>query len=73
MVRRQVQRLCRLAGVPIVSPHGLRGTHGRLAVEAGISADVVAASLRHQNVTTEHGAGRDAVAAAQAAWGSRKS
>jgi integrase len=67
-VRRHVRRLCKQAGVPTVSPHGLRGTHGRLAVEAGISGDVVAASLGHENfnVTTEHYAGRDAVAGAMA-------
>jgi Phage integrase family len=48
-VRREVRRLCKLANVPIVPPHGLRGTHGRLAVEAGISGDVVAASLGHES------------------------
>ena len=46
---------------------GLRGTHGRLAVEAGISDDVVAASLGHESfaVTEKHYAGRDAVAGAR--------
>jgi integrase len=51
------------AKVPIVSPHDLRGTHGRLALEAGISGDVVAASLGHESfaVTEQHYAGSDAV------------
>jgi integrase len=67
-VRHHVRRICRLAAVPIVSPHGLRGTHGRLAVEAGISGDVVAASLGHESfeVTKQHYAGQDAVAGARA-------
>jgi integrase len=66
-VRHSVRRFCRLASVPIVSPHGLRGTHGRLAVEAGISGDVVAASLGHESfaVTEKHYAGSDAVAGAR--------
>lgn len=48
-------------------PHGLRGTHGRLAVEAGISGDVVAASLGHESfeVTEQHYAGSDAVTGAR--------
>lgn len=67
-VRRNVRRLCTSAGVPVVPPHGLRGTHGRLAVEAGISGDVVAASLGHESfeVTENHYAGKDAVASARA-------
>ena len=66
-IYRHVRRLCRLAGVPEVSPHGLRGTHSRLAVEAGMSGDVVAASLGHESfaVTEQHYAGSDAVAGAR--------
>ena len=66
-VFRAARQLCRLAGVPILPPHGLRGTHGRLAVEAGISGDVVAASLGHESfaVTEAHYAGGDAVAGAR--------
>lgn len=65
-VLRSVTRLCKEAGVPVVPAHGLRGTHARLAVEAGISGDVVARSLGHENfgVTTDHYAGQDAVAGA---------
>ena len=66
-VRRPVRRMCRTAGVPVVSAHGLRGTHSRLAVEAGISGEVVAASLGHESfeVTKAHYAGSDAVAGAR--------
>jgi integrase len=42
-----VKRLCRLAGVPEVSPHGLRGTHGSMAVSAGATSELVAATLGH--------------------------
>jgi integrase len=63
-VLRAVKRVCAAAGVPSVSAHGLRGTHARLAVEAGISGNVVAASLGHESfdVTTAHYAGAEAVA-----------
>lgn len=66
-VLRAVQRICRGAGVPIVPAHGLRGTHARLAVEAGISGNVVAASLGHESfaTTAAHYAGSDAVAGAR--------
>jgi len=44
------QRLCRLAGVPVVSAHGLRGTHGSLARRGGATAELVAAQLGHAHV-----------------------
>jgi integrase len=67
-VLRSVKRICTAAGVPVVPAHGLRGTHARLAVEAGISGDVVAASLGHESfaTTTASYAGADAVAGAAA-------
>lgn len=67
-VLRSVKRICAAAGVPLVPAHGLRGTHARLAVEAGISGDVVAASLGHESfaTTTASYAGADAVAGAAA-------
>lgn len=40
-------RLCRAARVPIVPPHGLRGTHASLAASAGATSHVVAAALGH--------------------------
>jgi integrase len=41
------KRLCRLAGVPEVPPHGLRGTHATLATSAGATAELVMAALGH--------------------------
>lgn len=35
-----------------VTAHGMRGLHGTLAVETGISAHAVAAALGHESVTT---------------------
>jgi integrase len=42
-----VKRVCREAGVPEVSPHGLRGTHSSLARERGATPKMVAAALGH--------------------------
>lgn len=52
----QVAELCGAAGVTVVCPHGLRGTHATLAEEAGVSPDAVAASLGHTSseVTGRH-------------------
>ncbi len=67
-VLRSCRRLCQTAGVPVVPAHGLRGTHAKLAVEAGISGYIVAASLGHESFATTagHYAGADAVADAAA-------
>lgn len=43
-VGRQVRRLCRAAGVPVVCPHGLRGTQASIAVRA-VPAEHVAEQL----------------------------
>jgi hypothetical protein len=51
-VLHSVTRVCAAAGVPAVPAHGLQGTHARLDVEAGISGDVVAASLGHERFAT---------------------
>ena len=51
-VRKWVQRICEAAGVPVVTAHGMRGLHSTLAVEHGVSAQVVAASLGHESSTT---------------------
>lgn len=51
-VLRQVHRVCKAAGVPVVPAHGLRGTHATLAVAAGATGDVVAAALGHESFTT---------------------
>lgn len=42
-----VGRICGLAKVPEVCPHGLRGTHASLSVRAGATSEVVAATLGH--------------------------
>jgi integrase len=55
-VRRRVTAWCKAAGVPVVSPHGLRGTHSTLAQEHGATSHVVAAALGHSSsaVTERH-------------------
>lgn len=45
--REQVWRICKLAGVPEVGPHGLRGTHATIADTAGATPELVAATLGH--------------------------
>lgn len=44
-------RLCRLAGVPEVCPHGLRGTHGTLADQAGATAEMVTRAMGWTSIT----------------------
>ena len=44
--------MSRLANLPVVSTHGLRGTHASLAVATGISSEAVAASLGHESFAT---------------------
>lgn len=50
------ERLCRQAGVPRVSPHGLRGTQATIATAAGTTAAVVSAALGHAStaITAAH-------------------
>jgi integrase len=47
-----------------VSPHGLRGTHAKIAREVGMSGIALAHAMGHESesTTTEHYAGRAAVA-----------
>ncbi len=45
-------RICKAAGVPRVTAHGMRGLHGTLAVETGLSAHAVAAALGHESIST---------------------
>jgi integrase len=63
-VLRSVRRVCRAAKVPLVSTHGLRGTHASIAADAGESGLAVAQSLGHSSftTTTRHYATPDAVA-----------
>lgn len=46
-VRSSVKEVCAAAGVPYVSPHGLRGTQGTLATHAQQTAAAVSAALGH--------------------------
>jgi integrase len=50
--RKWVKRICKAAKVPQVTAHGMRGLHGTLAVETGMSAHAVAAALGHESETT---------------------
>jgi integrase len=62
-VLRAVKRCCEAAGVPVVTAHGLRGTHAKVAREVGVSGVLLAAAMGHESeaTTTEHYAGRNAV------------
>lgn len=63
----RVRRLCRLAGVPEVCPHSLRGLHATLALEGGATAEAVARALGHGSfaVTAQHYASSSSVANAR--------
>jgi integrase len=52
----EVARLCAEAGVPRVSPHGLRGMHATIAKSRGATSRMVADALGHQTtrVTEDH-------------------
>jgi integrase len=65
-VLRSVKRCCKAAGVREVTSHGLRGTHAKVAREVGVSGVLLAAAMGHESetTTTEHYAGRTAVAQA---------
>jgi len=62
-VLHSVKRCCAAAGVRIVTAHGLRGTHAKVAREVGVSGVLLAAAMGHESetTTTEHYAGRNAV------------
>ncbi|HRI55280.1 MAG TPA: tyrosine-type recombinase/integrase, partial [Pseudomonadota bacterium] len=64
----KVHALCTVAGVPVVCSHSLRGLHSTLAIEAGATANLVAAALGHGSfaVTARHYADPDALLGAQA-------
>ncbi len=48
-VSEQTRRLCRLAGVPVVCAHSLRGVAATAAVEAGVAVEAVASLLGHES------------------------
>ena len=72
--RKWVQRICKAAGVPKVTAHGMRGLHGTLAVDSGVTSHAVAAALGHESfkTTAESYAKREAVAGAQQQTGARR-
>jgi len=53
---KNVRRLCKTAGVPVVPPHGLRGTWSTLAEGAGVVGQLVTQELGqvHRKTTEEH-------------------
>lgn len=51
-VREQALRLCKLAGVPAVSAHSLRGFAATLGLLSGVPLSQVAASLGHESAST---------------------
>jgi len=51
-VSAQTERFCRLAGVPVVCAHALRGTGATAAIQAGIAPRVVSAILGHEDPST---------------------
>lgn len=65
--RKWVQRICKQAGVPRVTAHGMRGLHASLAVEQGATGRDVALAMGHSSDTTTFGhyAKRDSVAKAK--------
>ena len=62
-----VQRICADVGVPTVTAQGMRGLHSTLALAAGASGHVVAASLGHESIKTtmQSYADREVVGAAR--------
>lgn len=66
-VRKCVHKICRAAGVPTVTAHGMRGGHATLATERGVTGHVVAKALGHETSATTYQsyAKRSAVSAAK--------
>jgi integrase len=53
-VNDNTKRLCKLAGVPLVTAHSLRGMHATLAAEQGSTAEQIAATLGHGSTQVTH-------------------
>lgn len=47
------KRLCRLAGVPVIGPHGMRRSHGSIARRGGATGELVAGQLGHGSVAVQ--------------------
>lgn len=54
--RKWVKRICQAAGVPEITAHGMRGLHSTLANRAGVTPQVIAECMGHNNprVTRDH-------------------
>lgn len=68
-INHHVRRLCKVAGVEVVGPHALRGTHASLATRAGASSQLVADSLGHASTSVTEGHYTQRSATATAAGG----
>ena len=53
-LHRNVRAICKVAGVPVVPPHGLRGTHADLALTAAATPLAVSKALGHESLTTTY-------------------
>jgi integrase len=53
-LHRNVVAICKIAGVPVVPPHGLRGTHADLALAAAATPLAVSKALGHESLTTTY-------------------
>lgn len=69
-ILRHCRRLCALAGVPVVSVHGLRGTHATLALGAVSTSHSVAAALAAAGASLGHAPDSPITASTYAAPGS---
>ena len=65
----KVRAVCKLASVPRICPHSLRGLHATLALEAGATSDMVARALGHGSfeMTARHYATAESVTNARTA------
>ena len=51
-IRKNVARICKLAGVPEVTAHAMRGQLATISTAAGLAGEYVAATLGHEDVRT---------------------
>ena len=53
-LHRNVRAICRRAHITEAPPHGLRGTHGDLALTAAVAPKAVSQALGHESLTTTY-------------------
>lgn len=53
-LHRNVRAICRKAKITEAPPHGLRGTHGDLALTAAVAPKAVSEALGHESLTTTY-------------------